>query len=252
VKNKIILIVLIVLCCIPTAVAYSSYKQTQNAPVDIKTATKISIDDLNEKHFEFVKEKEGDEASNLIQLFMEMNGNASSISALPDSLMTEKCFKVTLSTSAKDETHLYYFSTDPTTNYYVSHDGKVYHIAEEDAKRFITTVYAESLYEMSTLPVLTLSGSYKVTPDSAVWQYKNYTGEYVDSDTSEMVQWSEEAYELDKGFDLDFDIEPDYFNVTITDAAGNVVFDDYYGNLGQLTYTSNTEITVDILARLIL
>lgn len=249
VKNKIILIVLILLCFIPSAVAYSSYKQTQNAPVDIKTATKISIDDVNEKNFTFVREKEGDEASNLIAFFMQMNANAKSIVALPDSLMAEKCFKVTISTSIKDEEYLYYFSPDPTTNYYVAPNGTVYHIAEADAKQFITTIYAESIYETSAMPVLTLSNMYSVTPDAAVWQYKNYTGEYVDSDTTEMVFEDTENYELEGGFDLSFDIEPDYFNVKIADSAGNVMFDDYYANMGALTFNSNTNLTIEVAAR---
>ena len=37
------------------------------------------------------------------------------------------------------------------------------------------------------MPVLTLSNTYDVTPDKAVWQYKNYTGSYVDSDISSMI-----------------------------------------------------------------
>ncbi len=249
VKNKIILIVMIILCFIPSAVAYSAYKQTQNAPVDEKTATQISIDDLNEKNFLFVREQEGDEASQLIEFFMEMNENATHIIALPDSLMTEKCYKVTISTTIKDETYLYYFSPDPTTNYFVSHTGSVYHIAEADAKRFISTVYAESIYETSSVPALTLSGMYSVTPDNAVWQYKNYTGEYVDSDTAEMVFAEMENYELEGGFNLAFDIVPDYFNVKIEDGVGNVLFDDYYGNLGELSFNANTSIAVNVTAR---
>lgn len=248
-KNKIILIVLIVLCFIPSAAAYSSYKQTQNAPVDVKTATKISIDDVNEKNFTFTREKEGDEASNLIAFFMQMNANATRIAGLPDSLLTEKCFKVTISTSIKDEEYLYYFSPDPTTNYYTASDGTAYHIAEEDASQFITTIYAESIYETSSMPVLTLSNMYSVTPDSAVWQYKNYTGEYVDSDTSEMTFDSVENYELEGGFDLSFDVEPDYFNIKIVDSAGNELYDDAYSGMGKLSFTSNTNLTIDVTAR---
>ncbi len=248
-KNKIILIALIVLCLVPSAVAYSSYKQTQNAPVDAKTAVKISIDDLNEKHYEFTKEEENDEASRLIRFFTEMNKRATQISSLPDSLTTEKCFKVSLSTTAKNEDYLYYFSVDPTTNYYVANDGKVYHIAEADAKQFITTAYAESLYETAALPVLTIGGEFTAFPDAAVWQYKNYTGEYLDADTAEVVYQTAEQYELDSAFALSFDVEPDYFNVTITDETGNVIFDDFYDKLGNITFNSNTNLTVDVLAR---
>ena len=54
-KKKIIFIVLLVLCFIPTAVAVSSYYKTQNAPVDEKTAVRLVITDLNEKEYTFAK-----------------------------------------------------------------------------------------------------------------------------------------------------------------------------------------------------
>ena len=74
-KNHIILAVLLLLCLIPTGVAINSYKETQNAPVDEKTAVLLSIDDVNGKNYLFDKNA-GDEAANMIQFFLKMQKNA--------------------------------------------------------------------------------------------------------------------------------------------------------------------------------
>ena len=248
-KNKIILLLLIVACFVPSAVAYASYNNTQTAPIDDKTAVAISILDVNGKEFRYNHTAEGDTADNLIGFFMNVKKNATALASLPETLQSEDYYKVTISSNVRDETYQYYFSSDPTTNYFRDPNGQVYKMAEADAEIFIKTEYAESLYEMSAMPNLTLSGSVTVTPDTAVWQYKNYTGEYVDSDTTGLVAAAVERYELEGGLDLDFDMEPDYCHVYVTGADGSVIFDDMYSNMGDFRFDGLGQVTVDIVAR---
>ncbi|MBP3292685.1 MAG: M23 family metallopeptidase [Clostridia bacterium] len=248
-KNKIILLFLIVACFIPSVVAYASYNNTQNAPVDDKTAVSISIDDINGKNFRYTREAEGDTADTLIDFFITAKKNATALASLPDTLQTEDYYKVTISSNVRDETYHYYFSSDPTTNYFRDPNGQAYKMAEADAEVFIKTEYAESLYEMSAMPNLTLSGTYSVTPDTAVWQYKNYTGEYVDSDVTGLVADTAERYELEGGLDLKFDMEPDYCRVYVTGADGSVIFDDMYGNMGDFRFDGLGQVTVDVVAK---
>lgn len=247
-KNKIVFLIVLLLCFIPSVAAYASYNQTQNAPVDETNAVTISIDDVNGKKFTLTKEAEGDSADSLIKFFMSMKNNAQPIVALPDSLMGEKFFKITVGTGVKSEDYEFYFSADPTANYYRSNDGKTYKISEDDAAQFITSEYAESLYEQSAMPVLTLSHTYDVTPDTAVWQYKNYTGNYVDSDVSALVSPIVEPYEIEGGLDIAFDIKPDNCTVTVIDEAGNLVFEDALANLSTFTLDSTNRLTVDVVA----
>ncbi len=248
-KNRLILAIVILLCFIPTAVAYANYQKIQNAPVDESNAVKISIDDLNGKNHTLVKESDGDEADTLIKFFVELQDNASQIVALPDSLMGEKCFNVTLSTNVRDESYEFYFSTDPTTSYYRSNDGKTYKIAEEDAAEFIICEYAQSLYDTSVLPTLTLSQSYEVTPDSAVWQYKNYTGAYVEADVSERVLNDTELYEIEGGLDLEFDAAPDYCSVKISDEAGNLLYDNPLSDIALFSLDHTKTLTLEVKAK---
>ena len=201
-KNKLILLLVLIVCFIPTAVAYASYQQTQNAPVDVNTAVKISINDVNQKNITLEKQEEGDEADTLIDFFMGLKDRAQKIAALPDSLLGQRCYHVTISNNIQDEEYDFYFSTDPSTNYFRAANGNTYKIAEEDAKTFITSPYAESLYTQAAMPVLTLAGTYDVTPDEAAWLYINYNGEYVDAETADKVYSGVESYDLDGGVQL--------------------------------------------------
>lgn len=248
-KNKIVLLFLIVACFIPSAVAYASYNTTQNAPIDDKTAVAISIHDLNGKEFHYTRAENTQTAEELISFFMKAKKKATALSSLPENLQSEDYYRIVISSNVRDETYQYYFSSDPTTNYFRDPSGQVYKMNEEDAELFIQTEYAESLYEMSAMPVLTLSGSVTVTPDTAVWQYKNYTGQYVDSDTAGLVAPAVERYELEGGLDLDFDTEPDYCHVHVTGADGSVIFDDMYGNMGDFRFDGLGQVTVDVVAR---
>lgn len=249
-KNKLILLLVLLLCFIPSAVAYASYQQTQNAPVDAKTAVSISINDVNQKKITLEKETEGDEADTLIDFFLGLKSKAQQIPALPDSLLGQKCYHVTISNSVQSEEYDFYFSTDPATNYFRAADGTTYKIAEDDAKRFITSQYAESLYTEAAMPVMTLAGAYEVTPDSAAWLYINYNGEYVDAETSGLVYDGVESYNLDGGLAIDFDVDPDYCMVRVTDANEAVLYDGTLADLGTGFHTDITQqVTVDVHAK---
>ena len=248
-KNYIILAVLLILCLIPTGVAISSYRETQNAPVDEKTAVSLSIDDINGKNY-FFDRNTGEDAENMILFFLQMQKNASKIVALPDSLTGEQYFKVTLANSVnKQNAYQYYFDPNPQACYFVDPEGMVYQIAEKDAREFIGTEYAESIYEAAAMPVLTLSGDHVVKPDAAEWRYKNYTGDYVLSDTSAMVSADVENYSLEGGFELLFDQDPDYFALKIKDDTGNLLYDGMYADLNTtFHFEANTRLHVEVTA----
>ena len=153
-KNKILLLFLIVACFIPSVVAYASYNNTQNAPIDDKTAAGITICDVNGKEFSYTRTAEGDTADNLINFFMNVRKNATALASLPETLQSEDYYRVVISSNVREETYQFYFSSDPTTNYFRDPNGQTYKMNEADAEVFIKTEYAESIYEMSAMPVL--------------------------------------------------------------------------------------------------
>lgn len=247
-KNKLIIILVVLLCLIPSVVAIVSYNQTRNAPVDADNAVSIKISDIHNKEFVLNKEKDGDEADELIKYFLGLAGKSQKIVALPDSIMTEKFFKVTISTPVRQESYEFYFSPDPATNYFIAPNGAYYKISEADAAVFINSQYAESIYDNSTVPALTISGQTSVTPDSATWKYKNYTGTYVTADTSSIVVPGNETYSVEGGLDMEFDIVPDRSSVKVTDSDGSVLYEGPIENLSIFTITSSKTVTVEVLA----
>ncbi len=253
VKNKLIVVVIVLACLLPSLVAVLNYKTSKDAPVDMSTATTVTIDDINGRTFKFDKgssdENESKQAEAIINFFMKLNSNASSITGLPDSLLGEKFYKVTLANSARSESYEYYFSADPTTCYYRSQNGATFKITEEDAKTFLATTYAESIYGDSVMPALTLCGSTQVAPMAAVWQYKNYSNEFVDADTSSFIKTDIQNYDLEGGLDLDFDIEPDYCTVSVTSDTGEKIWDGMLQDLSAISLDKVANVTVAVVAK---
>ncbi|MBE6725677.1 MAG: M23 family metallopeptidase [Ruminococcaceae bacterium] len=248
-KNKFIFAILALLCLIPSGVAYASYHRIQSAPVDVSNAESISIDDPAGNNYSFVKEKDGDEADDLIRYFLNLKENGQSITALPDSLLGEQFFKVTVSAAVKSVTYECYFATDPTTCYFVAPDGTTYKISDQDAEAFITTRYAECIYKAAALPTLTLAGTVDVTPDTASWLYKNYTGGYVESDVSSFVYPSVESYEVEGSLGLAFDMIPDFCSVKVTNASGDTLYDGMLDSIAELSLRNVPQIFVEVSAK---
>ena len=250
-KNKALLFVLAILMFVPSFIAIRSYTKTETAPIKTESASAISISDLDGTVFSLSKEENASETAAMLELFAAINAGATKVPALPDPLMGTPFFKVTVSTGTKEETAQYYFSVDPENAYYVAADGSAYKIAAADAAKFIATDYAASLYTEAKTPVMTLASQYEVSPVAAEWSYKNYTGDFVKADVSgKLAGGAEQSYELDGGFDIAFDTQPDYMTLKVADSStGSVLFDDLYENIGNLKIDRTMTIDVDIEAK---
>lgn len=249
-KNKVVLFILAVALFIPSFVAITSYTRSHNAPVNEKTATKMVLSDLNGTEYTFEKLNKDDESSRMIDFFTSMNERATQTTSLPDALAGSPFFRITMGTVSKESSYQYYFSTNPADSYFVSPDGTTYKINEEDAKQFITSKYAESMYKVSEFPSMLLSDQYSVKPKNAEWNYKNYSGAYTSSDLSSMLSEDVKEYRLEGGFDFSFSLEPDYILVKVVDTSdGSELFNDPYENLSTLSFSQSKIISVDITAR---
>jgi len=253
VKNKLLIVIIVILCLIPSVVAVLNYKTSKTAPVDMSTATTVVINDIAGRTYQFDKASENTEesaqAEALINFFMKMNEDASSITGLPDSLLGEKFYKITLSNTAREESYEYYFSADPTTCYYRTQSGNTYKITEADAREFLATTYAESVYPSAALPVLTLAHTTAVTPDIAEWNYVNISGSLSKAVTDAYVTEEIESYDLSGGLDLAFDLNPDYCSVKVTDEAGSAVWEGMLADLSKISLDSTKKVKVAVVAK---
>ena len=115
-KKKILLVLLAIAVFIPSIVAIISFNRNKNAPVSEQNVRALEIADLAGDKFSFTKEDGGD-PDGMIEFFLEMNKGAAKASSLPEPLVGSDFFKVTMSSSQKEEVYQYYFSTNTQDAY---------------------------------------------------------------------------------------------------------------------------------------
>ena len=76
-KKKIILLVVIIACLIPSLIAYLSHQNTQDAPIDIRTAVMVSIVDIDGKNYTYTKDKNNEEAASGAAMYSALSAGAS-------------------------------------------------------------------------------------------------------------------------------------------------------------------------------
>lgn len=248
-KNKVLLFILAVALFIPSFVAITSYVRAQNSPVNEKTTTRMVIADLDGNEYVFDKSNNDEISSEMIDFFISMNERATETTGLPNALIGQPFFMVILSTATKESPYQYYFSTNPQDAYFTAPDGVTYKINDEDASRFITSKYAESMYASAEFPSMLLSEQYNVKPSQAQWNYKNYSSSYVAADIAAMINTEVKEYRIDGGFDIKFSLDPDYILLKIVNTAdGAVLYDDTYDNIKTLSFDQSAIILVEITA----
>ena len=243
-KNKIILILLAIAVFIPSVVAIISYNTTNSAPVTERNVRTMTISDLAGNDFTFTR----GENDVMIDFFLAMNRASTEVTSLPEPLLGTDFFKVTMSSSQKNADYQYYFSTNTAEAYYQDAGGKAYKIPASYAAEFVEGKYAVSLYVNAVVPTLSVSEQVTVLPAAATWMYKNSAGAFVACDT--VTASAAQNVSLEGGLSLLFTLEPDYFNVKLTNTAtGEVVFNDVYANIGNLEIDKSMQLSVDVLAK---
>jgi murein DD-endopeptidase MepM/ murein hydrolase activator NlpD len=250
-KNKLVAAVLIIALFIPTVIAIVSYSTSdKKTTVPAELAEKITVSDLDAR--EFVYKNDTEEGKTVIAQFKQMLDNAEAISALPDAIDGNAFYKVSLSVDKLETVYQFYFAADGTATYFVTPEGEARRVSSELTAEFLATELAQSVYDGSHAPTLTLSGDFTVLPvDSAdaasSWMYVNSTGNFVASifDKAE----SAESYDVEGGIALSFDREPDNLFVRVSDTAGNELFNDNYSAIGGLSLDPGTTVNVEVGAK---
>ncbi|MBE6708727.1 MAG: M23 family metallopeptidase [Ruminococcaceae bacterium] len=247
-KNKILLFILAVLMLTPSVVAIVYYNTNKDGAIITSAATTLSIRDTEGVVYKFEKGSGGD-ADRMLEIFSVMEAGAEKVVALPDSVATADSFTVTYSVAERETKYEYYLSKGAENAYYLDSAGNAFRIQAVDAEMFLATSYAQSIYNESKVPVLTLSGEYRVKPSAAQWMYKNTTGNFVASDTTALMTEEVESFDLEGGFALEFSEVPDSFNVKVTDSKGEEMYNGSYDNIASLRIDEGSNVTVDVEAK---
>ncbi len=248
-KKTAIILLCAVILVIPTVIAIVNYSHVKYAPAGEKDVTRVVIEDVDGVVTTYDREESEQRTDEVIALFFRLNSNKTEIVAVPDTVLQDKPYLVTISTKVKSEEYRYYFSMDPNLCYLFGPDGKSYQIGANEAAEFLSSDLSSSFYDNSTLPKLMLSGVYEVAPREASWTYKNFRGDSIVSDLTGVVSSAEQNFTEDVIFSLTYDTEPDYFGIKVTDSSGDVIFDDQKSNLGSFTVDSEKTVYVEVTSK---
>jgi len=245
-KKKIIAALCIIAVFIPTYLAIAYYMKAQNAPVTEKTVDSLTVSDINGNRFVFDKKTE--DSKEMIRFFVEMNDHAKTVSELPSQLRDSKYYEAVYSSYNKDKKYKYYFVPDGLESYFIDPQGKVYNIKKDDASRFLSTKYAESLYPAAYTPTLKVSDSSILPPTTIDWKYKTASGSFLPASYTGNGN-TPVSYPVSGNLNLAFSVEPDYVNIKITEGT-NIIYNGLYSELSaSVIGEKNKTYTVEIHAK---
>ena len=238
-KNILVTVALVAALFIPTLIAIISFAVAQFAPVDVKSVTGLDIIDTKGNVYSLLKDN-GDASD--IAGFIKINDRAIEQPSLPDQFVGSDHFEFKYHSYDRTQVYKYYFSQNTDEAYYVDSHGRAYHINADDANAFLSTKYARCLYDTTSFPTMNISGV-AIAPTQGEWVYKSYSGDYIALDDIVTAPATEDVYMMKGAFALNFDHEPDFCNVIISD-GGTVVFSDSYSNIANASLEGKT---IDVL-----
>jgi len=243
-KNKALTVILVILMLVPTVVAIVNYAMMQGGEAASYNTVAVELKDFNGNAYTF--ERDGNN-SEMLDYFINAIANAEEVSALPTSIEMGNYYTVTMKTTVDNYGYQFYYTVN-AQDCYCRNDTKTYKLSEKDAEKFLTGPYAGCLFENGTAPLMTLSGN-AVSPDSAIWKFKNSTEEYVEYDCSAIIKDEMESVSLEGGISMDFNLQPDSLTVKIVEKdTANVLHDGDYSKL-YLDVQKETKVTVEACAK---
>ncbi|MBR6916392.1 MAG: TonB-dependent receptor, partial [Clostridia bacterium] len=248
-KKTAIILLCAVILVIPTVIAIANYTHVKYAPAGEKDVTRVVIEDVDGVVTTYDREESEQRTDEVTAMFFRLNSHKTEIIAVPDTVLQDKAYLVTISTNVKSEEYRYYFSMDPNLCYLFGPDGKSYQLGPDDAAEFLSSDLSRCYYDNSSLPTLMLSGEYKVAPSEASWTYKNFRGDAIVSDVTDVVSSAEQNFTEDVIFSLTYETEPDYFGIKVTDSNGEVIFDDQKSNIGSFTVDTQKTVYVEVTSK---
>jgi len=254
-KGKLIAVLAVVALFIPTFIAVGSYVAAQKSPVTDSAVSKMVISDIDGESYTF--DRNSDEGSDLldettademISFFIDMNSRAQRVQSLPAPLTGTPAYTVTYYSYNLETEYRYYFSTDPTNAYFVDHNGNAYRIANLDAESFVSSQYAVCLYKDAAAPVMQLGASNPVVvlPKTMSWKYKLNNDAYTDAVVP--LATGEVSQIVSGMLSLNFDVEPDFLHVQISNGT-EMVFEDLYSRLTADIFKENAKYTISVNAQ---
>jgi len=225
-KRKSIALFLVAIMFLPTYIIIAQYYSTRNNPTGTRFVSHI-----------YVVHPDGDpdepevfqSGSELYRLFQNITRGAESVALLPAGVSSQPYFLVTFHALGMVTTYRYYITADPRISYFVgpigSNNERVFKISLASATEFLNSPYAESIYDISRLPILTI-GDTHVPARTFDWEFQLQSGEFAPSSaTWDGVRPVHAVVgNIPLNFSPNFSIEPSRVTVEIRNSDGDILF----------------------------
>lgn len=143
--------------------------------------------------------------------------------------------------------YTFYFSMVKNASFYLDANGQCYLIPEAEAEAFLSTIYAESLYNRSEPPVLYTNVDVPVTPTFVSWYYRTTSDSYrrtESADTTDELL----CYDFSAALAFSFSDEPDACTVRVME-NGALIFEGTPDDLSTLSISADTSVRIHVEAR---
>lgn len=172
-KNKIILVICILIMLVPAVLAIVLYKQ--QPPEIIKDPEGVSLVTITDSLSNVYTVSDKDEIKFLTEL-----ADGSPVTSLPDAVYNFKTFVFKFTRGDSTVSYRFYMSAElPEQVYYKDADDKCYKADSLKSRAFMEKQYAVSLYD-TAVPVLTVGESATVIqPFEIAWNYSTVDGNYI-------------------------------------------------------------------------
>lgn len=210
-KQVAIAILCIIIAFIPTYIAITYYFIKDSAPADGYYT--VSIHDEKGGDVSTAGIKSNDLADIVLKMNEKMYATGASLS---EDELPEKYYDITVSSEESSLECRYYFSLNDGEKTIV-HDsrGEFYYLDFNDAKPFLSTSCAQSLYESSKLPTLAIFGGDDIIPTEAEWKYRTVSGTTLSASGIEINE-SASIHAMNSTTKLSFSIAPDRCSVKVS------------------------------------
>ncbi len=216
-RNKVILFVVISLIIfVPSILAFINYsiKLNEDKPISDKLV-KVSLYEGDELLYEESENPLVAESSSLVYIFDSIIGTLSETEKAPDLSSYKKELYAIIIKEGVTYEHKYYFSDKEDNSYCVNNDGKIYRISNQNSIAFMSSKYAEVLYDNSNPPNLLTTSNDIVLPINADWKYKDAYGNILTASKFDTADNTDITYDMAGVLGLDFEVEPEKCNVKI-------------------------------------
>lgn len=221
-RNNSVGILTIILCLIalfiPTYIAIGAYIAGPDTDYEKEKneITLVSVTDIDGKNYTY-----GTEQKDMLSVFTSILETSTKVSSLSDSIRSTPAYTVKCTSENGESAYRFYFNVNGAS-YYEDSLGNAYGISEEKSAAFFRTECAVCLFYNTTAPTLKNAFNEQIIPQSMTWSYLDYDKKYASAPVTTTAE--EKTYELDGGFTLSFDIQPDFSKVILY-SGDSVVYD---------------------------